>query len=88
MKFVIKKELLNMNCNNNCYCLPSELFSKEYSKFSIKSKVLFSMVVTEADNGASINELAKLIETIGTRKVSALHSQIKKELNEHQSKGA
>jgi hypothetical protein len=73
-----------MKTNNNCYCLPTELFSKEYSNFSVKSKVLFSMVLTEAENGASINELAELIETIGTRKVSSIYSQIQKELIKHQ----
>jgi hypothetical protein len=42
------------------------------------------MVLTEAENGASINELAELIETIGTRKVSSIYSQIQKELIKHQ----
>lgn len=65
---------------NSCYCLPSELFSKDYSKFSVKSKVLFGMVITEADNGKAISELAELIEEMGSRKISAMFQQIHNEL--------
>ena len=65
---------------NSCYCLPPELFSKDYSKFSVKSKVLFGMVITEADNGKAISELAELIEEMGSRKISAMFQQIHNEL--------
>lgn len=76
-----------MKGNNNCYCLPTELFSKDYSKFSVKTKVLFAMVLTDADTGKSISELAELIETMGNRKIATLYNEVHKELAEHNVEG-
>lgn len=73
---------------NNCYCLPTGLFCQDYSKFSVKAKVLFGMVITEAENGKAISELAELIETIGARKVSSMYQQIHKELDLSEQKEA
>lgn len=75
-----------MNSLNNCFFLPKELLTKEYSNYSLKSKMLFSIVLTEAENGTSINELAELIEKIGSRNVSSLYKQAHKELSEHQTR--
>ncbi len=74
------KEILSM-CN--FFALPKELMTEEYSKYSIKSKMLFSMVLTEAENGTSINELADLIENIGSRRISALYQNVQKEISAH-----
>lgn len=79
MKFLMK-EILFM-CN--FFALPKELMTEEYSKYSIKSKMLFSMVLTEAENGTSINELADLIENIGSRRISALYQNVQKEISAH-----
>lgn len=38
------------------------------------------MVITEADNGKAISELAELIEEMGSRKISAMFQQIHNEL--------
>lgn len=74
-----------MGSVNNCYILPKEILTHEYSKYSIKSKVLFSIVLTEAENGASINELAELIEHIGSRKVSSIYQSVHKEIASHKT---
>lgn len=79
MKFVMKEIL----CMCNFFALPKELMTEEYSKYSIKSKMLFSMVLTEAENGTSINELADLIENIGSRRISALYQNVQKEISAH-----
>lgn len=84
MKFE-KERVLSMENVNNCYALPKELLTREYSKYSLKSKLLFSIVITEADNGTSVSELAELIEKIGARNISTIHKKLHKEMAVHQS---
>lgn len=70
---------------NNCFVMPKELLTKEYLNYSLKSKMLFSIVLTEAENGTSINELAELIEHIGSRKVSSIYQSVHKEIASHKT---
>lgn len=85
MKFKMK-EFLCMDNVNNYFVLPKKLLTKAYSDYSIKSKLLFSIVLTEAEDGTSICELAKLIDDMGTRNVSVLFRNVHNELAEHQLK--
>ncbi len=62
----------------SCFCLPKELFSGEFSEYSNKSKLLFSIVITEAETAKSLNELSELIQQLGERRVSALYNQVHK----------
>lgn len=85
MKFE-KERVLSMENVNNCYALPKELLTKEYSDYSLKSKLLFSIVITEADNGTAVSELAELIEKIGARNISSLYKKLHQEMAAHQSR--
>ena len=60
----------------NCFCLPKELFSKEFSEYSNKCKLLFAVVLTEAETAKSLSELSELIQQLGARRVSALYHQV------------
>lgn len=61
---------------SSCFCLPKELLTPEFSMYSNKSKLLFAIVITEAETAKSINELSSLIQKIGEKRVSALYHQV------------
>lgn len=55
--------------------------NKEFSNFSVKAKLLFSIIITEADSAKSINEVAELIEELGSGRVNRLYEKVQKEIN-------
>ena len=64
----------------NYFCLPKELLTPEFSDYSIKSKLLFAIVITEAETVKSLNELASLIQFIGEKRLSTFYHQIQTEM--------
>ena len=68
------------------YFLPKELLTPEYSGYSLQTKLLFSIIITEAETVKSITDMSKLINDIGARKLSTIYQNAHRELNE--SEGA
>lgn len=62
--------------NEPCFYIPKQLMTKEYSGFSVESKLLFGMVLTNATQAKSINELADLICKIDSQELKLMHTQI------------
>ncbi len=66
------------------YAFPKELLvDSEYTAFSIEAKMLFSMVLTEAEKANTIVELAHLIDTIGDRNIGSIFSKTSDEIRNH-----
>lgn len=65
----------------NYFFLPKELMDKDFANFSVKAKLLFSIIITEADSAKSINEVAELIEELGSGRVNRLYEKVQKEIN-------
>lgn len=68
------------------YCLPKELLTEEYSDYSLQTKLLFSIIITEAETIKSITDMSKLITDVGSKKLSTIFQKAHCELNE--SEGA
>lgn len=68
------------------YCLPKELFTTEYATYSIQAKLLFSIVITEANTVKSILDLSSLISDMGSRELSEIYHNIHNKISE--SEGA
>ncbi len=62
--------------NEPCFYVPKKLMSTEYSGFSVESKLLFGMILTNATKTKSINELADLINRIDNRELKLMHIQV------------
>ncbi len=73
------------NCADvDYYAFPKELLANsKYANFSLNSKMLFSMALTEAVSASAIMELAKLIETIGYRNIVLIFSEASSEAKSH-----
>lgn len=52
-----------------CYYMPKQIMTQEYSNFSVESKMLFSMVFTNAEHINAITETANLINCIGSKEL-------------------
>ncbi len=52
-----------------CYYMPKQIMSSDYSSFSIESKMLFSIIFTNAKHVKTIMETADLIERIGAKEL-------------------
>lgn len=75
---------------SNYFFLPKELMNKDFSNFSVKSKMLFSIIITEADNAKSINEVANLINELGSDRVTKFYDKVQREIKNQklESEGA
>lgn len=69
------------------FCLPKELLTPEFSEYSNKSKLLFAIVITEAETAKSINELSTLIQKLGDKRVSTLYHQVHTEMADDERRG-
>lgn len=56
-----------------CYYLPKQIMTEDYAAFSVESKMLFSMVFTNAEHIKTITETAQLIEKIGEKELYNMH---------------
>ena len=61
----------------NYFCLPKEIMNKEFSDFSIQTKLLFSIIITEANSAKSVSEVASLINELGPSRINRFYNQIK-----------
>lgn len=59
-----------------CFYLPKELVTHNFSEFSTESKLLFSMIFTNAQHTKSIYEVAKLIEKISEKDLKEMRNQL------------
>lgn len=55
---------------NDFFGLPTELLTPEYSQYSNQSKLLFAIVISEAENTRALKDLAEIIQKIGDKKLS------------------
>ncbi|MEE1154191.1 MAG: hypothetical protein UH241_03445, partial [Acutalibacteraceae bacterium] len=72
------------------FFLPKELLDKDFANFSVKAKLLFSIIITEADSAKAINEVADLIDELGSGRVTRLYDKVQREIKSQQmeSEGA
>lgn len=75
---------------SNYFFLPKELMNKDFSNFSVKAKMLFSIIITEAENAKSINEVANLINELGSDRVTKFYDKVQREIKNQklESEGA
>ena len=70
-----------MNKGNQAYFyMPKEIMSSEYKDYSAETKLLFSMLISNAKTASAIADTAKLIEDIGVRKISSMHKSLESEI--------
>ena len=70
-----------MKNNNQAYFyMPKEIMSSEYKDYSAETKLLFSMLISNAKTASAIADTAKLIEDIGVRKISSMHKSLGNEI--------
>ena len=70
-----------MKDNTQAYFyMPKEIMSSEYKSYSAETKLLFSMLISNAKTAAAIADTAKLIEDIGVRKISSMHKSRESEI--------
>ena len=79
-----------MKDNTQAYFyMPKEIMSSEYKSYSAETKLLFSMLISNAKTAAAIADTAKLIEDIGVRKISSMHKSLESEIaKSKESEGA
>lgn len=65
---------------NSCFYLPKELITDEYREYSVESKLLFAMLITNSETASAIAETAKLIDELGVRKINAMHKSPEREI--------
>lgn len=78
-----------MQKNISSYYLPKQIMTSDYESFSVESKLLFSIIFTNAEHIKTITETAQLIEKIGEKEMynmRRLLDQMKNAANE--SEGA
>lgn len=66
--------------------VPKEIMTDEYHNYSIETKLLFAMILSNAETASSISNVARLIDEIGIRKISSFQKELKKTIDE--SEGA
>ncbi len=79
-----------MKNNTQAYFyMPKEIMSSEYKNYSAETKLLFSMLISNAKTASAIADTAKLIEDIGVRKISSMHKSLENEITKiRESEGA
>ncbi len=60
--------------------MPKEIMSGEYRDYSAETKLLFSMLISNAKTATAVADTAKLIEDIGIRKISSMHKSLSSEI--------
>ena len=68
------------------YYVPKELIKAEYREYSAETKLLFAMLLSNANTSSAIVNVAKLIDELGSKEINLLHKQLKKIIEE--SEGA
>lgn len=63
---------------NDYFCLPPEVLTPEFAEFSNQSKLLFAIVITEAENAKALIDLSEIIQKFGDKKLSAFISELHK----------
>ena len=67
-----------------CFYVPKKLMDKEYSEYPVESKILFSIILSTAQNTKAIMSCAKLIANLGDE-IHSLKSEMKKIESESES---
>ncbi len=52
-----------------CFYMPKQIMTPQYAAFSVESKLLFSMIFTNAEHIKALTETAELIERIGEKEL-------------------
>ncbi len=68
------------------YYVPKELITAEYREYSAETKLLFAMLLSNANTSSAIVNVAKLIDELGSKEINLLHKQLQKAIEE--SEGA
>lgn len=68
--------------NEPCFYIPKQLMTTEFSGFSVESKLLFGMILTNTTKARSISELADLIYKIDSKELKLMHNQVMQIKNE------
>lgn len=68
-----------------CFYVPKKLMDKEYSEYPVESKILFSIILSTAQNTKAIMICAKLIANLGDDEIRSLKSEMKKIESESES---
>lgn len=77
-----------MKNNSHLYFyIPKEIMSVEYINYSAETKLLFSMLISNAETAAAMLDTAKLIEEIGVRKISTMQKSLAEEMKKIESEG-
>ncbi len=70
-----------MKKNTKAYFyIPKEIMTSDFKDYSAETKLLFSMLISNARTAAAIEDTAKLIEQIGVRKISSMHKSLESEI--------
>ena len=62
------------------FYIPKEIMTSDFKDYSAETKLLFSMLISNARTAAAIEDTAKLIEQIGVRKISSMHKSLESEI--------
>lgn len=74
--------------DNLYFFIPKEIMTEEYQKYSVESKLLFSILISNSGTASAIAETSNLINKIGVKKIGAMQkmlSQEMKKMNESES---
>ncbi|MEE1170804.1 MAG: hypothetical protein U0K87_00450 [Ruminococcus sp.] len=69
-----------MNKKQAYFYLPDELFTNDYKDYSNESKLLFAMLLTNMQTAKGVMDTARLINEIGSRKISSMHKIVESEI--------
>ena len=70
-----------MKKNTKAYFyIPKEIMTSDFKDYSAETKLLFSMLISNARTAAAIEDTAKLIEQIGVRKIGSMHKSLESEI--------
>jgi len=69
-----------------CFYLPKKIMTDEYREYSAETKLLFAMLLSNANTSSAIVNVAKLIDELGSKEINLLHKQLQKNIEE--SEGA
>lgn len=72
----------NQAAHMPCFYLPKQLFNNKYSSFSAESKLLFSMIFTNAEHIKAIKETASLIHRISDNELAYMRQEYTSMLEE------
>lgn len=68
------------------YYVPKELIKAEYREYSAETKLLFAMLLSNANTSSAIIGVARLIDELGSKEINFLHKELQKTIAE--SEGA